>query len=50
MQKRYLYRPQGFSPENLDYLGTKPLGSCQRNMTRYKKSVMASVNSNRRGL
>jgi len=23
------YRPQGFGPENLDYLGVKPLGSCQ---------------------
>ena len=28
-------RPQGFAPENLDYLGIKPLGSCQRNLNSY---------------
>ena len=35
--KLYLYRPQGFFPEDLDYLGIKPLGSCQRSLNGYHK-------------
>ncbi len=35
-------RPQGFVSEDLDYLGIKPLGSCQRNPNSYHRETILS--------